>query len=101
MKTMNDAAPNTSAWADEMDSRDPLGAFRDRFHFPKANNGQPIYFMGNSLGLMPKTAREYVDQELDDWATLGVDAHLKAKNPWLPYHEFLTESMARIIGAGP
>ena len=84
------------------DSNDPLGRFRQRFHFPEAKNGvEPIYFTGNSLGLMPKTARGYVDQELEDWEKLGVEAHIKAKHPWLPYHEFLTEQMAHVIGAKP
>ena len=50
---------------------------------------------------MPKTARTYVVQELDDWARLAVDAHLQAKHPWLPYHEFVTEPMARVVGAQP
>src|SRR5258708_11997345 len=99
---MNDAKLATRARADEMDTRDSLRAFRDRFHFPAAKKGiEPIYFTGNSLGLMPKTARAYVDQELEDWAKLGVEAHLHAKHPWLPYHEFLTEQMAHIIGAKP
>lgn len=87
---------------DEMDAIDKLRHFRDRFHFPEAKDGiEPIYFTGNSLGLMPKTARVYVDQELDDWARLAVDGHLQAKHAWLPYHEFLTEQMAAIIGAKP
>jgi len=83
----------------EMDANDPLAMFRDRFHFP--DGGSTIYFTGNSLGLMPKKAREYVDQELTDWANLAVEGHLHAKNPWLPYHEFLTEPMARVVGALP
>lgn len=88
--------------AAEMDAQDPLGGVRDRFHFPEqTGDAAPIYFTGNSLGLMPKTARAYVEQELDDWARLAVDGHVHAKHPWLPYHEFLTEQMARFIGAMP
>lgn len=90
------------ATPDEIDADDKLRHFRDRFHFPNAKDGvDPIYFTGNSLGLMPKTAKEYVDQELDDWARLAVDGHLEADHPWLPYHEFLTEHMARVLGAKP
>jgi kynureninase len=85
-----------------MDEADPLGRFRGRFHFPDAENGvEPIYFTGNSLGLMPKKAREYVDEELEDWARLAVDAHISARHPWLPYHEFLTDQMAAVVGALP
>ncbi len=88
--------------AKSLDLADPLSRFRDRFFFPVlVNEDQPIYFTGNSLGLQPKTTRAYLKQELDDWARLAVDAHLHAKNPWLPYHEFLTEQMARVVGALP
>src|SRR5438874_13764664 len=68
----------------------------------RGNNGVPlIYFAGNSLGLMPKSAREIVEQELDDWADLGVDAHLKGKTAWYSYHEALREPIARVVGAQP
>jgi kynureninase len=101
MTMMNDTAKSI-AKASEMDSTDSLRSFRNRFHFPEAKGGvEPIYFTGNSLGLMPKSAREYVEQELADWEKLAVAAHLHAKNPWLPYHEFLTEQMAAIIGSKP
>ena len=85
-----------------MDAADPLARFRERFFMPRGADGEEVlYFTGNSLGLMPKTARGYVEQELRDWETLGVNAHMHAKNPWLSYHEFLTERMAAIIGAKP
>lgn len=88
--------------AEEMDAADPLAKYRESFYAPRQPNGdEVIYFTGNSLGLMPKTAREYVDQELEDWKTLAVEGHLHAKHPWLPYHEFLTEQIAAIIGAKP
>lgn len=85
-----------------LDAADSLGHFRDRFLMPKAADGSDtIYFTGNSLGLQPKTARSFIEAELDDWARLGVEGHLHAAHPWLPYHEFLTEKMARIVGAEP
>ncbi len=88
--------------AASMDADDALRGFRDRFHFPdKINVHPPIYFTGNSLGLQPKTTRAYVEQELDDWARLAVEGHLHAKNPWLPYHEFVTDSLALLVGARP
>ena len=90
------------AFAKEMDAADPLKKFREQFHFPKKSNGEPqLYFCGNSLGLQPKTVRAYVEQELSDWEKLGVEGHFHAKNPWMPYHEFLTEKMAKIVGAKP
>src|SRR5438094_6289761 len=89
-------------FAQQLDAKDPLHSFRDRFHLPLGNNGEPlIYFAGNSLGLMPKSAKQVVEQELEDWAKLGVDAHLKGKTPWYSYHETLREPTARLISAKP
>jgi len=84
----------------QLDAEDPLRRFRDKFHLPLGKDGKPlIYFTGNSLGLMPKSARQVVDQELEDWARLGVDAHLDGKTPWYSYHETLREPIARLVGA--
>lgn len=86
----------------EQDQKDELSAFRNKFHIPKDKKGNElIYMTGNSLGLQPKTTKAYINQELEDWANLGVEGHTEAKNPWLKYHEFLTESMAAIVGAKP
>ena len=88
--------------ARQMDAQDSLREFRDRFHLPPGKNGRPvIYFAGNSLGLMPKSAREVVDQELDNWAKLGVDAHHATGTPWYTYQEALRDPTARLIGARP
>jgi kynureninase len=92
----------TEDFAHQLDAEDPLRHFRKRFDFPQGKDGEPlIYFAGNSLGLMPKAARAIVEQELDDWATFGVDAHLSAKTPWYSYHEALREPMAQLVGARP
>src|SRR2546423_4259575 len=89
-------------FARQLDAADPLQSFRDKFHLPVGKDGQPlIYFAGNSLGLMPKSAREIVEQELDDWAGLAVDAHMDAATPWYSYHQTLREPMARLVGAQP
>jgi kynureninase len=84
----------------QLDAEDPLRQFRERFHLPLGEDGKPlIYLAGNSLGLMPKTARGLVEQELDDWARLAVDAHLGAETPWYTYHETLRDPAARLVGA--
>ncbi|TXG38750.1 kynureninase [Seonamhaeicola maritimus] len=86
----------------ELDKNDDLASYKNQFHIPKDKDGNDlIYMTGNSLGLQPKITKSYVNQELEDWANLGVEGHTEAKNPWLPYHEFLTESMAHIVGAKP
>ena len=84
------------------DQMDALRPYREAFHIPKDNKGNDwLYFTGNSLGLQPKTTKAVVEQELKDWANLGVEGHFRAKNPWMPYHEYLTQSMAKIMGAKP
>ena len=89
-------------FAIKQDENDPLASYKNQFHIPKDKHGNDlIYMTGNSLGLQPKNTKSYINQELEDWANLGVEGHTEAKNPWLPYHEFLTESMAKIVGAKP
>jgi kynureninase len=83
------------------DERDPLRQFRQRFLFPKVAGEDCIYLCGHSLGLQPKTAAAYVEQELEAWARLGVEAHFRAKNPWMPYHRLLTKQTAELVGAQP
>ncbi len=93
---------NTIEFARKMDQDDPLGHFRAKFHLPIQENGQPfIYLCGNSLGLQPKTTKAAVEQELEDWKKYGVEGHFHAKHPWMPYHEFLTNAMANVVGAKP
>ena len=82
----------------ELDKKDPLASYQDKFYFPIQNNGDKyIYLCGNSLGLQSKNTEEFVQQELEDWKSLGVEGHLHAKNPWLPYHEFLSSSYSKIV----
>jgi kynureninase len=85
-----------------LDTRDPLRCLRDKFFLPLGKDGKPvIYFAGNSLGLMPKSARAVVEEELDNWAKLGVDAHHATGTPWYSYHEAVREPAARLAGAEP
>lgn len=89
-------------FAKELDYLDPMKHFREKFFIPQKNKSENvIYFAGNSLGLQPKSVREYIEQELKDWESLAVDGHLEAKNPWLPYHEFLADQTAELTGALP
>jgi kynureninase len=89
-------------FARQLDVGDPLRDFREKFHLPLGKDGEPvIYFAGNSLGLMPKAARAIVEEELDNWAKLGVDAHHATGTPWYSYHETLREPTARLVGALP
>jgi kynureninase len=83
-----------------MDVADPLRAFRDEFNFPRDRNGySPIYLCGNSLGLQPKLAARYVQEELEDWADLAVEGHFRARRPWMPYHRLAAGGLAALCGA--
>jgi len=88
-------------FAQEKDFNDPLKAYRSKFHLPVINGIETIYFTGNSLGLQPKSTRKYIEEELEAWEKLGVEGHFDAKRPWFSYHEFLTEKLAKIVGAKP
>lgn len=92
---------NTLEFAKQCDANDKLKAYRSKFYFPQHEGRDIVYFTGNSLGLQPKTTKSFIEQELNDWAKYGVEGHFMAQNPWLPYHEFLTENMAKIVGALP
>jgi len=93
---------NNLAFAQQLDKEDTLSYLRKQFHIPKDKEGKDwLYFTGNSLGLQPRSTKEYINQELEDWANLGVEGHFEAKNPWLNYHEYLTAKMAKIVGAKP
>ncbi len=93
---------NSLAFAHALDAADPLRSFREEFHFPAAKDGRDcIYLCGNSLGLQSTRAAESVQQELDDWATYGVEGHFEARRPWLPYHRQATAGLAELCGALP
>lgn len=92
---------NSPEFATSLDKQDPLAHYRDQFLIPQINGKDTVYFCGNSLGLQPKTAKNALEQELNDWAALGVEGHLHAKNPWWSYHEMFSKPLARLVGAQP
>lgn len=93
---------NSLEFAKNQDANDSLSPFRNKFHIPTDSSGNElVYLCGNSLGLQPRLTSEYLKEELTAWAALGVDGHTQGKHPWMPYHEFLSEQMAVIVGAKP
>ncbi len=83
-----------------MDANDPLRECRSNFHIPSGQSRkESVYLCGHSLGLQPKLARDMVNAELDYWEDLGVRGHFEAPNPWMYYHELLSEPMAKLVGA--
>ena len=89
---------NSLEFARQMDEQDPLKDFRGKFFIPQHQGRDAVYLTGNSLGLQPRTTASYVQQELDDWARMGVEGHFQARNPWMPYHEVFPRQLSRIIG---
>lgn len=102
MSQSTTALRTDAAFASECDAQDPLARFRDQFHIPVDESGKPqAYFCGNSLGLMPKTARALIETELDRWARFGVEGHMIGDTNWKDYHQLLTEGGAYLTGAQP
>jgi len=89
------------SFAKKLDSQDSLHSFRSKFHLPKVKGKTAIYFTGNSLGLLSKSTKKFVDEELNDWAKLGVEGHFHSKRPWLHYHKFSKKALSKIVGAKP
>lgn len=88
-------------FAEEKDLNDPLRKYREQFHIPVINGIETVYFTGNSLGLQPVSTQKYIEEELEAWKNWGVEGHFEAERPWFSYHEFLTEKIAKIVGAKP
>lgn len=89
-------------FAESLDREDPLASFRQQFNFPREKNGlSPVYLCGNSLGLQPKLAVDFVQSELENWKDLAVDGHFYSERPWLNYHQHATAGFAELTGAKP
>jgi kynureninase len=92
---------NSLSFAQQLDEKDDLKKFRFRFYLPKENEKELIYFLGNSLGLQPRTAQSYIKHVLDQWSQYGVEGFLKGKQPWMNYHDLLIQPLAKIVGTLP
>ena len=88
-------------FARQLDKEDPLKKFRDKFFIPILHGKECIYFNGNSLGLQPKNAQEYVLNEMENWANYGVEGHFHGRNPWVNYHDKFPNKLSAIVGAMP
>jgi len=83
-----------------LDASDPIAHLAQKFHFPRnKDNSRSIYLCGNSLGLQPRTAAQYVNQELEDWAAMGIDGYDNAHHPWVSYNRPLIQGLMPLTGA--
>ncbi len=102
-------AIDTLAYAQQRDREDELKGFRSRFYFPhvgpghstsgSGGQGEAIYFCGNSLGLQPRAAEDYIRQELEDWRTLAIDGYWQARTPWMTYPQTMRQTLGQLVGA--
>jgi kynureninase len=92
---------NTLKFAREKDKNDKMKKFRKKFFFPQHYGKEVLYFVGNSLGLQPKTVSDYIKTELNDWANLASEGHFHGKHPWYSYHEMFATPLSRLVGALP
>lgn len=84
--------------------RDTLTAedsLRLEYYIPKIEGLPAIYFCGNSLGLQPVLADEYVKKEMVRWRELAVDGHFKGDPAWTTYHQEMGDLSAPLVGAKP
>jgi kynureninase len=88
----------TLGMAAALDAADPIAGFAEQFHHPHSGGRKLLYFGGHSLGLQPKTASRFVEEELADWRRLGVLGHHDATRPWIPYHERAAPALAELVG---
>jgi len=91
----------SEAYALQQDSQDDLRHFREQFFIPQHEDREQAYFCGNSLGLQPRSLPAALTDELTNWAENGVEGHFHGKHPWMPYHEFVRDSLASVVGAMP
>jgi kynureninase len=84
-----------------LDAADPLRPFRAEFHIPRHRDAEQVYFVGNSLGLQPRSARAHVVEVLDKWADQAVEGHFTGDTAWMDYHALVREPLARLVGARP
>ncbi len=90
---------STQEYALNSDHRDDLGLFRNLFNIPTRNGNEVIYLCGNSLGLQPKSAKEYIETEYKAWTDYGIEGHFNGKRPWMPYHKNFKSVLASLVGA--
>ncbi len=90
---------NNLAFAATLDEQDELKDFGKQFLVPQHNGKDVIYLCGNSLGLQPATAQQYVLDQFANWKNLGIEGFFEGDDPWLGYHKKLIGTLADLLGA--
>jgi kynureninase len=90
---------DTLEFANQLDQQDQLRTFRNEFLIPKHNGHDAVYLCGNSLGLQPRSAKKYIQDQLNVWEDNAVEGWFMGNEPWLNYHKKLLNPLASILGA--
>ena len=85
----------SAATAEALDAADPLSGIRELFELPAG----AIFMDANSVGPMPKAARQKAQGLLDDWVNLRRRGW--SQRHWLEMPSLLGDAIAPLIGAGP
>ena len=88
--------PTDAAYADELDARDPLAHFRERFII---DDPELIYLDGNSLGRLPKTAAALGEDLVQrQWGSRLIRGWNEG---WFTASERIGAKIASLLGAQP
>lgn len=90
---------NSLLFARTLDENDELRFFREKFIIPEKDDREQIYFLGNSLGLQPKSTLSHIRNVLDQWGQYGVEGFFHSEKLWLYYHDQLIKTLSPIVGA--
>ena len=80
--------------AQQLDVRDPLAPFRERFVIVDEHR---LYFDGNSLGRLPKAARDRLHRAIDEWGERVVSGW----PDWIDAPARTGDALAEVLGALP
>lgn len=84
-------------YAKELDKDNEMLKYKEEFY----QKDDRIYLVGNSLGLLSKSAEKEIMRALDEWREHGVEGWTKGEPAWFWYGEKLGDMTAPLIGAEP
>ncbi|MBF8435854.1 kynureninase [Halanaerobiaceae bacterium Z-7014] len=84
-------------FARDLNKDNEMLAYKEKFY----QDDDRIYLVGNSLGLLSKSAEKEIMRALDEWREHGVEGWTKGEPAWFWYGEKLGDMTAPLIGAEP
>jgi len=84
-----------SAMTHPLDQIDPLAEFRDQFYLPPGK----VYFDGNSLGLLCRSAEQAVLAAVEEWKSLAIEGWTGGEADWFHLTERIAAQLGRMVQA--